>query len=339
MKIAVVGAGWSGLTAAYLLQQKGHRVTVIEKREHIGGNAYDELDANGLIVPKYGAHIFHTYNKEVWQFVNQFSTFNNYVHHVKVKWNGTYYDYPITEQPTDTEKWKERADENFEMACLAKMGERLYEIYVAPYTRKMWGREPHSLSAKLAARVPMRPNGETQMFLDPYQGFPTEGYHTLFENMAYELKSMILYGDYSQYEMDAFDHVIVTSAIDEWYGCDLGKLEYRGMRFSCFPLKTSGCVQVTGTINTNDEPFVLRVEEPKQYYQKESEYTNLVFNYADGDTQYYPVPDTRNDELADKYRKRAASETGVTFIGRLGQYRYLNQDQAVLLAMQAVGGF
>lgn len=334
MNICIIGAGWSGLTAAYLLKRKGHFVTVIEKRAHIGGNAYDEVDESKLIIPKYGAHIFHTYNKQVWDFVNQFSSFNNYVHHVKVRWGYVLYDYPITAKIDEAEcaKWQDRAAENFETACLAKMGERLYEIFVKPYTRKMWGREPHTLSAKLAARVPIRPNGEKQMFLDPYQGMPTNGYHTLFNNMADGL--FILHDDYHALNLPKFDHLIVTSPIDEWYGYDLGKLEYRGMRFETMCYQEQSCIMDVGTINRNDDPHILRMEEPKRYYQQENNHTIIVYNYADGDSQYYPVPDAANDELAEKYRMRAASETSITFLGRLGQYRYLNQDQAILMAMQ-----
>lgn len=362
MKIAVVGSGFTGMTIAFIMSRLFHfEVDLFDKRDHIGGNAQDEKDEfTGLIVPKYGAHIFHTQNKTVWDFVNRFTPFNDYVHEVKAFVDNEYFDWPINlntlmqvfgvssdEDALYALKWEKApfsaaSEKNFENKMLSQLGDTLYRKFVYGYTKKMWDREPSDLRVKHAGKVPIRLSHSNKYFEDDFQGMPSAGYCKLFERMLEEsnVGSLFLNEEFTKEDSKHYSHIFVTSPIDEWFDYCFGRLEYRSMRFEYELRNKNGFVQRAGTINTPQMHIkMLRSEEPKHYYQQTNvEASFIVRNFAqNGDTdKYYPVPSDENERMAEKYRRKAENDyKDLTFCGRLGTYRYINMDQAILMAINA----
>jgi UDP-galactopyranose mutase len=354
--IVVIGAGWTGSVMAHLYATvRKRKVLVLERQPFVSGHSHDFLDTHGIRVQKFGAHLFHTSDEEVWKFVNRFSGFNGYVHYVKTRFRGELYDWPITldtiQRVYDRELRADQAQEllkaeglegqvddpahdNFEMTMIRQVGRRLYEMFIKNYTEKMWQRPAASLSAELAFRVPLRLDNDKRLFKDVYQGVPSEGYTELIRRMLEHPNIRVeLNTDYRAMPL-SYQLLICTAPIDVFYGCRCGKLEYRGMRFE-FVTKPGTEFNGFGTLNTPDDPRVLRLEEHKQYTRQSLPVTTLGYNYAmDGsDEPFYPVPTMEQKNRAQAYRDLAAKETNVVFAGRLGLYKYIDQHVAVREAL------
>jgi len=349
--VVIVGAGITGITLANLFAERlKKKVLIIEKRDHIGGLCYDYPNEHGLLVNRYGAHIFHTKNEEVWHFLNRYTEFNDYVHFVKIFYDGEYYDWPITLDTInkvygtslDAEGAKlllereayDNGEDNFENAITRQIGVLLYEMFIKNYSEKMWGRPARELSSQLAFRVPIRLDNDKRLFTDPFQGVPKHGYTHMFQNMlANRLIEVMLDTDYREIiSKIRYTLLFVTSPIDEYYNYCYGKLEYRGMRFEWQTFEQESYLPA-GTVNTPDHPTLLRLEEPKKYYQQDGPTTSICLNYPSGEGQYYPMMTGRNLEVAERYRALADKERNVHCLGRLGCYMYINMDQAVAMAI------
>jgi UDP-galactopyranose mutase len=354
--IIIIGAGWTGAVLAHLCATvRKRKVLVLELHPFVGGHAHDFVNEHRIRVQQFGAHLFHTSDEEVWKFVNQFSEFNGYVHYVKTRFGGELYDWPITldtiqrvygrdlsvdqaQELLKVEGLEGRvggsARDNFEMTMIRQVGRRLYEMFIKNYTQKMWQRPAASLSAELAFRVPLRLDNDRRLFKDGYQGVPSDGYTELIRRMLDHPNIRLELSTDYRAGLPSYRLLICTAPIDAFYGYRCGKLEYRGMRFE-FVTKPGTEFDGFGTLNTPDDPLVLRLEEHKQYTRQSLPVTTLGYNYAmDGsDEPFYPVPTTEQNNRAQAYRELAAKETNVVFAGRLGLYKYIDQHVAVREAL------
>lgn len=350
--VVIIGAGWTGAVLAHLFAtERGRKVLVVERQPFVGGHAHDFVNEHGIRIQKFGAHLFHTSDEEVWRFVNRFTEFNGYVHHVKTRVGGQLYDWPITRDTIQRVYGRELtieqtrellqtegaegqvadpSQDNFEKAMIRQVGRRLYEMFVKNYTEKMWQRSAATLSTELAFRVPLRLDNDNRLFTDRYQGVPSSGYtETIRRILDHPNIRVQLATDYKD-GLPASRLLLCTAPIDAYYGHCYGKLEYRGMRFEMIT-KPGTEFDGFGTLNTPDDPHVLRIEEHKKYSVQVSDVTTMGYNYAaDGvDEPFYPVPTSEQKQRADAYRVLAAKEQNVVFAGRLGMYKYIDQHIAI----------
>ena len=351
----IVGSGLYGATFAYKAKLLGHKCLVIDKRPHIGGNVYCEKIA-GINVHKYGAHIFHTSNKYVWEFVNSIVEFNRYTNCPVANYKGELYNLPFN-MNTFTRLWgvktpaeaylkieeqkaeavaalNGREPANLEEQALCLVGNDIFKKLIKEYTEKQWGRDCKDLPAFIIKRLPVRFIYDNNYFNDKYQGIPKGGYNKLIEGLldGVECKTGIdffksEYRDWKQYA----DKLVYTGALDEYFDYKLGKLEWRTVSFETRIENTTN-YQGNAVVNytSHDEPYTRVIEHKhfEMFDQEIYEYPQTVISeeysteYKDGMEPYYPVNDERNNSLADEYRNLAKSEDGVIFGGRLGQYKY-----------------
>jgi UDP-galactopyranose mutase len=360
MKYLVVGAGLSGCTLARSFADAGHTVHIIEKRDHIAGNCYDERDKNGILVNKYGAHLFHTNSHRVEEFVKRFSEWFPYEHKVIGRIGSTYFPIPVNMNTVNTLCGTELCDEtdmagwlqqntipcdtptNSEQVALARVGPVLYEKIFKEYTYKQWAKYPEELDASVLERIPVRMNCDPNYFSDRFQALPKEGYTAFVAEMIrHPLITVSLETDYTHEMRASYDLVCYTGPIDHYF-TGHEPLEYRSIRFETEYLDVDE-FQPNSVVNypSPDEPFT-RIVEYKHFYKtqesikKESSgKTTIVREYtvADGDP-YYPVPTAKNREVYEGYRRLAQQETGVYFVGRLANYKYYNMDAAILNALE-----
>ena len=375
----VVGAGLFGAVFARQMKEKGKTVLVIDRRDHIGGNVYTE-NRMGINVHKYGAHIFHTSDKEVWDYVNEFAEFNNYINSPVAVYKDELYNLPFNmntfskmwgiKTPDEAreiinaqaEKEKERIKsekgaaefeaENLEEQALSLAGRDIYEKLVKGYTEKQWGRDCKELPAFIIQRLPMRFIYDNNYFNDRYQGIPIGGYTGLVERIleGIEVKTGTDYYDFIKLEDglpvkpfasvsgDAFDKILFTGMIDEFFGYKLGTLEYRSLRFETEDLPEVDNYQGNAVVNyTEREIPYTRIIEHKHFEYGTGKGTIITREYpADwkhGDEPYYPMNDTKNNELYAKYKELADDFNDVYFGGRLGQYKYYNMDRIIREAL------
>jgi UDP-galactopyranose mutase len=350
----VVGAGFAGATVAERLAAAGARVLIIDKRPHLAGNAYDELDEHGVRVHRYGAHVFHTNAARIVEYLSSFTTWRPYEHRVRAVVGGRQYPLPINRDTINQlygleldergvaeylDKVREPRDpvRTSEDVVVDRVGRDLYEKFFLNYTRKQWGLDPSQLAASVAARVPVRTNADDRYFTDEFQMMPEHGYTALFRRMlersGIELR---LSTDFAQVRPDlAGVHVVFTGRIDAYFDYCFGPLPYRSLRFEHEHLAQTRCYQPVGTVNyPNDHPFT-RITEFKHLTGQEHEGTSIVREYPSAAGEpYYPVPRPQNEALYRRYAERAAAEPNVTFVGRLAQYRYYNMDQVVAAALK-----
>jgi UDP-galactopyranose mutase len=361
--VCVVGAGLSGAVIAEryatLLQQQ---VLVLEKRDHIGGNCHDYTDEEANVrVSRYGAHLFHTRHERVWNYVQQFSEWTHFEHRVLGVVNGTHVPIPVNIQTVNTllgltisnssemDDWlrneQVRYDHepaNAEEVALSRVGPRLYEWIFRPYTRKQWDKEPSELGPEVTARIPVRNNFDGRYFSDPYQALPKRGYTAMFENMLDQPNIQVMTGvDY----FDVRDQVqcgktYYTGPIDTYFR-DLGwdALQYRSLTFERQVHKNiqGGVYQPAFVVNhpAEDVDFTRIVEYKHLPDQPESNHTVIFVERSSAEGEpYYPVPNQRNKDLFKKYQEMADQEEGVTFVGRLANYKYFNMDDAILNALE-----
>ncbi|MHA3116306.1 UDP-galactopyranose mutase [Acinetobacter sp. ANC 4635] len=356
MKFLVVGAGFAGAVSARELAEAGHQVLVVDRRDHIGGNAYDVKDSHDILIHQYGPHIFHTNSERIFNYLSQFTQWRPYEHRVRGIVNGKEYPFPINRdtlnQLYDLDLTEQQAAEYFEKVreprdpvqtsedvVLNSVGRDLYEKFFLNYTKKQWGLDPSQLKAGVAARIPTRTNTDDRYFTDTYQAMPLQGYTVMFENMLNHPNITVkLSTDYKDLIAQGieYDHLIYTGPIDTFYDYQFGHLPYRSLRFEHENLNIEQ-YQSVGTVNyPNDHDFT-RITEFKHLTGQQASSTSIVREYpiAEGDP-YYPIPRTENEQLFKQYQTLVNAEENVTFVGRLAEYRYYNMDQVVGAALNAV---
>ncbi|GAB2603022.1 UDP-galactopyranose mutase [Ramlibacter solisilvae] len=345
----VVGAGFAGsVLAERLASQLGLRVLVVEKRSHIGGNAHDRFNDEGILIHPYGPHIFHTNSAEIFGYLSQFTRWRAYQHRVLASVDGQLVPVPINLDtinklygldlsPEEVEHYlagvAERVDRvrTSEDVVVSKVGRDLYNKFFRGYTRKQWGLDPSQLDASVAARVPARTNRDDRYFTDTYQAMPLHGYTRLFENMLGHPNIRVLLGtDFREVAgAVAWRHMIYTGPIDAYFDHRFGKLPYRSLEFRHLTLPQAQ-FQPVGTVNYPNEHGYTRITEFKHLTGQSHPSTAVVYEFprAEGDP-YYPVPRPENAQLYRRYEALAEAAADVTFVGRLATYKYYNMDQVV----------
>ncbi|HEY8048163.1 MAG TPA: UDP-galactopyranose mutase [Ramlibacter sp.] len=351
----VVGAGFAGsVLAERLASQLGQRVLIVEKRNHIGGNAYDRYNDDGLLIHPYGPHIFHTNSADIFAHLSQFTQWRPYQHRVLASVDGQLVPIPINLDTInklyglsltsfEVEKFFESVAEKVEHVrtsedvVVSKVGRELYNKFFRNYTRKQWGLDPSELDAAVTARVPTRTNRDDRYFTDSFQAMPLHGFTRMFEKMLSHPNIKVMVGtDYREVvDMLPWKHMIYTGPIDEFFNCRYGKLPYRSLEFQHVTVPEERA-QPVAVINYPNDYAYTRVTEFKQLTGQVHHKTALVYEYprAEGDP-YYPVPRAENAELYRKYEALADATEDVTFVGRLATYKYYNMDQVVGQALAA----
>ncbi len=357
----IVGSGLFGAVCAYELKKRGKSVLVIEKRPHIGGNIYTE-NVDGINVHRYGAHIFHTHNKQIWDYINGFAEFNNYINQPVARYKKECYNLPFN-MNTFTKLWpdvftpaeamkrieEERAEgytqnpANLEEQAINLVGKTIYEKLVKGYTEKQWGRKCTELPAFIIKRLPVRFTFDNNYFNDRYQGIPVGGYTAIIEKMldGVEVKLGCDFFEDREKYLAMAEKVIYTGAIDRYYDYCYGALEYRSVRFETEILDIPN-YQGNAVINyTEYEVPYTRIIEHKHFeFDSTSPKTVISREYSStwklGDEPYYPVNDEKNGALYQKYKALADREEKVIFGGRLGQYRYYDMDDVIESALNAL---
>jgi UDP-galactopyranose mutase len=346
----IVGCGFSGATLAERIANVlGKRVLVVDTRNHIGGNAYDYRDENGILVSQYGAHIFHTNAERVWKYVTQFSDFNEYVHRVDASVGGKHYALPLNlgtfnsffnrsltaeELPSFLNTIREPIANpaNAEEAVVSKVGWELYEAFYKQYTVKQWGIDPKFLDASVTERLPVRMNDDTRYFVDRWQGMPRDGYSKLFSRMLENKHIHVqLNADYRDViEEVKFDKLIFSGPVDLFFDYEYGKLPYRSIEFKFQVLDTEWHQHQAVVNYPNDHPYT-RCVEYKHFYRQVHQKTTVSWDFPcwNDDEPYYPVPSHMSRQLYQRYKMAAARLKSVYFCGRLGTYQYYNMDQCI----------
>lgn len=359
MKCLIVGSGLSGVVIAEQIANKlKYKVTLIEKRDHIGGNCYDYIEPEtGILMNKYGAHLFHTNNERVWNYVNQFDTWVRWEHKVVSSVDNTIVPIPVNittinelcgehiSSPEEANQWFEKNQvkytsiNNSEEMAKSRIGSILYEKLIKDYTIKQWDKYPHELDKSVLERIPFRNNFDTRYFNDKYQALPHKGY-THFISKILENKNIevLLNTDYFEFIKDkTFDLIIFTGPIDSYFP-NLEKLEYRSIDFDIQIIKNMNYFQPNSVVNYPDIniPYT-RIVEYKHFLHQQSQDTVIVKETSNNSGEpYYPVPNKKNSDLYEKYKKLAIEEESknVYFIGRLANYTYFNMDQAILNSLE-----
>jgi UDP-galactopyranose mutase len=349
----VVGAGFAGATIAErLASHADKKVIICDKRAHIGGNAYDHYDEAGILVHRYGPHIFHTNSRDVYAYLSRFTEWRPYHHRVLASVDGQLLPIPINLDTVNrmygTSYTSFELEQFFrsvaepvaqvrtsEDVIVSKVGRELYEKFFRNYTRKQWGLDPSELDASVTARVPVRTNRDDRYFTDEYQVMPLHGFTRMFERMlTHPNINILLNADYREVQRYIpHREVIYTGPVDEFFDYRYGKLPYRSLEFR-FETRNVPVAQAGAVVNFPNENAYTRVTEFKYLTGQEHPKTTLVYEYAtaEGDP-YYPVPRPDNAALYKKYQDLADATPRVHFLGRLGTYKYYNMDQVVAQAL------
>jgi len=349
----VVGAGFAGsVLAERLASERGDRVLVIDRRPHVGGNAYDHRDAAGLLVHRYGPHIFHTNSRAVFEHLSRFTGWRPYQHRVLGRVDGRLVPIPINLDTVNALYGLDLASDELdawfaaraepvgavrtsEDVVVSKVGRELYEKFFRGYTRKQWGLDPSELDKSVTARVPVRTDRDGRYFTDAFQAMPAEGYTRMFERMLDHPNITVRTGvDYSAARREAaFARLVWTGPVDEFFGCRFGRLPYRSLRFVHETLGQKW-FQPVGTVNYPQTEAYTRITEYKHLTGQVHPRTSITYEYpeAHGDP-YYPVPRPENQALYKRYEALADATADTWFVGRLATYRYYNMDQVVAQAL------
>ncbi len=353
----IVGSGLFGSVFARIMNENGKTCLVIDKRNHTGGNIYSK-ENNGIKVHLYGAHIFHTDNEEVWNYINRFTRFNHYRNSPLAYYKGTLYNLPFNmntfnklwnvNTPKEAEnKIREQCDRykhithpsNLEEQALKLCGDDIYYTFIKEYTEKQWGRPAKELPASIIKRIPVRFTYDNNYFDDPYQGIPINGYNALINNLltGIHIQTDTNYFDNRSYFHSIAEKVLFTGCIDEYFEYQLGKLEYRSLRFEHIHLDTEN-YQGNAVINYNEtEVPYTRIIEHKHFEFGKQPSTIITkefpSEYGLSKEPYYPINDEKNSKRYLEYKKLAANHPNVIFGGRLGQYAYLDMDDTVAAAL------
>ncbi|WP_248928729.1 UDP-galactopyranose mutase [Paenibacillus hamazuiensis] len=351
----VVGAGFAGCVIAERLASAGYKIVILDKRPHIGGNAFDEFDSNGILIHKYGPHIFHTNSKQIFDYLSNFTQWRNYEHKVLAKIEDHLLPIPINRttinklynldlDEDEVKDFYEKVREprnpilTSEDVVVNTVGYDLFNKFYKGYTQKQWGLKPSELSSGVAARIPVRSNDDDRYFTDTFQAMPLNGYTKMFEKMLEHLNiEVILNVDYFEIKNKFnVNHTIYTGPIDVFYNYCYGKLPYRSLNFVHEHFENIIQYQPVGTVNFPNDYDYTRITEFKHLTGQSHSGTSIVKEYPQSEGEpYYPIPRPENDALYKKYRELADAEKNVTFVGRLAQYRYYNMDQVVGAALTA----
>jgi UDP-galactopyranose mutase len=357
----IVGAGFFGSICARELTDMGHKCLVIDKRDHIGGNCFTE-NRDNIDIHKYGAHIFHTSNKEVWDYINRFSEFNNYRHHVLANYNEEIYSLPFNmftfnklwniNTPDEAKKIiSEQSNgvvdpSNLEEQAIKLVGTDVYEKLIKGYTKKQWKKEPKLLPKEIIKRLPVRFNYDNNYFNDIYQGIPIDGYTKIFEKLLDGIEVRLNTDFFLNKEelMSLSKKVIYTGPIDKFYNYKFGYLEYKSVNFEIKKLNTNN-FQGASVVNYTDEsiPYT-RIIEHKHFQDNGSELTWCTWEYPvdyipEKIEPYYPVNDFENNEKYKKYLNLAYLERDIYFGGRLAEYKYYDMHQVIESALTFIKKF
>jgi UDP-galactopyranose mutase len=362
MTILIVGCGLSGaVIAEQYATRTGKKVLIVDKREHIGGNVYDSVDPEtGIRVSKYGAHLFHTNDDGVWNYVNKYSKWTRWDHQVLGQVDGKLVNIPVNintvnalcgenlRTTSEMDKWLLENQEqyitekieNSEQMAKSRVGSLLYDKIFKHYTYKQWAKYPEELDASVLARIPIRNDFDNRYFSDRYQALPNDGYTKLIENILnYENITVKLCTDFHQFteeERKQYETIIYTGPIDAYFeNLGLEKLEYRSINFVSETHKNTPFYQPNSVVNYPESvvPYT-RIVEYKHFLNQTSEHTIIVKEYTtDVGEPYYPIPNKRNMELYEKYKEMTRDQTNVHFIGRLANYKYFNMDAAIRNAL------
>lgn len=352
----IVGAGFFGSVFAYEANKRGKKVLVLEKRNHIGGNAYTKKIEN-IHVHYYGAHIFHTKDEEIWKYINQFTKLNHYINSPIARYKNEVYNLPFNmntfsklfnvftpkEALEAIEKersiYKDIEPQNLEEQALKLVGKTIYEKLIKGYTEKQWGTKATNLPAFIIKRLPLRFTYDNNYFNDPYQGIPENGYTEIFEKLLKGIEVRLNTDFLANKEMylKQTNKVIYTGTIDQYYDYIFGKLQYRSLRFDHQLLNMEN-FQGNAVINYTEYeiPYTRIIEHKHFYFQIEGK-TVITYEYpktyVDGDDPYYSVNNNENMKLYEKYKEHAKNDNKVIFGGRLGLYQYYNMDQVIKEAL------
>ncbi|MBB5412600.1 UDP-galactopyranose mutase [Paraburkholderia sp. HC6.4b] len=362
-KIIVVGAGLSGAVIARQLAESGVMVTVVESRDHVAGNCHTERDEQtGVLVHMHGPHIFHTDNELVWSYVNRFAKFMPYVCRVKATTGGKVYGLPInlhtinqffgkTFDPKEAKQFIESQSDqsideirSFEDQALHFLGKDLYHAFFRGYPLKQWGLPPSKLPASVLKRLPVRFNYDDNYFNHQYQGIPEEGYTVMAERILdHENIEVRLNENFDRESAGQYAHVFFSGSLDSWFGHELGRLAYRTLRFES--IYDTGDYQGCAVMSYPEEdvPYT-RITEHKHFAPWETHEQTVVFKEFSslaepGDTPYYPIRLVEDKALLGDYVKLAEAQQNVTFVGRLGTYRYLDMDVTIAEALKTADVF
>ncbi len=358
-KIAIVGAGFTGAVLAQELAKVGHNLSVFESRNHVAGNCYSQRDeVAGIMVHKYGPHIFHTDNQEVWEYVNQYSEFIPYVNRVKTTSQGCVFSLPInlhtinqyfgkTLNPVEAEAFIASIADNsiqepqsFEAQAMKFVGKELYEAFFKGYTIKQWGVHPDELPASILKRLPVRFNYDDNYFNHKYQGMPKEGYTPIVEALlSHDNIRVLLNSSFNATQASNFDHVFYTGPIDSWFDYSEGRLGYRTLDF--VREDHEGDYQGCAVMNYGDVdvPYT-RISEHKHFAPWETHTKTVIFKEysracTEKDIPYYPIRLVNEKVMLNSYIEKAKQQNKVSFLGRLGTYRYLDMDVTIAEALSA----
>ncbi len=345
----IVGAGFAGsVLAERIASQRGERVLLVDRRAHIGGNAYDRYDDAGLLIHQYGPHIFHTNAKQIFDYLSKFTQWRPYEHRVLAEVDGKLLPIPINLDTVnrlfglslDSDElaawFAARAEPRDEIrtsedVVVSAVGRELYEKFFKFYTRKQWGVDPSELDKSVTARVPTRTNRDDRYFSDAYQFMPAGGYTRMFEHMlGHPNIKVLLQTDFDEVRTEIpYRRLIYTGPIDEYFKFRFGKLPYRSLRFKHVTLDREWH-QPTAVVNYPQTQAYTRITEYKHLTGQEHAKTSLTYEYpSDVGDPYYPVPRAENMEIYKRYEKLALAQKDVWFVGRLATYRYYNMDQVV----------
>ncbi|MDO5551277.1 MAG: UDP-galactopyranose mutase [Lachnospiraceae bacterium] len=353
----LVGGGLYNGVFAYLAGKAGKKCLVVEKRNHMGGNIYCE-DVEGIHVHKYGAHIFHTSSREVWDFVNSLAEFNRYTNSPVANYHGEMYNMPFN-MNTFSKMWgvstpaqaKAKIEEqrrgvtgeprNLEEQAISLVGTDIYQKLVKGYTEKQWGRDCKELPAFIIKRLPVRYTYDNNYFNDLYQGIPIGGYNVIIEKLfaGCDVETGVDYLEKKEYYDSLGERIVYTGTIDAYFRYQFGKLEYRSLRFESELLEEENHQGVAVVNYTDRETPYTRVIEHKHFEFGTQPKTVITREYpvtwSEGMEPYYPVNDEKNQALYQKYAKLAAEEKQVLFGGRLGEYKYYDMDKVIESALKA----
>ncbi|HRV32401.1 MAG TPA: UDP-galactopyranose mutase [Candidatus Paceibacterota bacterium] len=353
----IVGAGLFGSVCSRELSNAGKECLIIDKRKHIGGNCYTE-NIEGINVHKYGAHIFHTSDENIWKYINKYSGFINYIHRVKVKYKNRIYSFPINlltlyqlwgvcdpEEAKNKIKQKQitiKNPHNLEDWILSQVGEEIYNIFIKGYTEKQWQRSPSELPTSIIRRLPIRFTYNDDYFNDKFQGIPEDGYTKIFNNLLkyIPVKLNTNFLDNREYFLNIAKKIIYTGKIDEYFNYVYGRLEYRSLLFKHEILDIDD-YQGISVINYPDLkiPFT-RIIEHKHFEGNKDHIKKTIITreypqlYDYTNDPYYPINDDKNNKLFDKYRRLAKKYPNLIFGGRLGEYKYYDMDEVISSALR-----
>ena len=353
----IIGSGFFGSVCARELTDDGKKCLVIDKKKHIGGNCYTE-NIEGINVHKYGPHIFHTSNEVVWNYINKYAKFNNFVYRPKVSYKNELYSFPINlftlyqkfgvKTPIEAHNFIENVKikinnpKNFEEYALSLLGHELYNTFIYGYTKKQWNKDPKELPSSILKRIPFRLTFDDNYFNDAYQGIPIGGYTKIFEKLldGIEVKLNVNYFDDRNYWDNISNKIIYTGPVDEFFNYSHGKLEYINMKFENEYLNIED-YQGNAAINYTDEsiPYT-RIIEHKHFEKSKTSHTIITREYSNGinhDTdKYYPISTDNNLKLYQKYKNLTLNTKNVIFGGRLAEYKYYDMHHVIENALNTI---